>query len=417
MILPRLRVDLDFAASPVKDRPGLLIRDTFRYSDHVLIVPPPLVNSLVCFDGTKTDLDLQAELSRALNVLESDDAAGQVDEVARQLIEALTQAGFLVDETYARLKEMRHRTFSASPVREAAFAGSAYPAELGPLEEQMREYLGSSESQIREPKQVGAAQESLIGIAAPHVSPVGGWQSYQAAYSALTPDLRERTFVVLGTSHYGQPDRFGLTRKPFKTPFGTTRTNERLVTELETQPAALVEDYCHAVEHSIEFQVLFLQAIYGPEVRVLPVLCGSFGRHCGEGEFPEDDEEVKRFLGALGEIAQREKDRLFWVLGVDMAHMGARYGDGFAAHADCDEMGQVRARDEVRIERIVASDAEGFWELVRENGDDDLKWCGSSAMYSFLKAVPGTHGTLRRYEQWNIDEQSVVSFGGMSFVE
>lgn len=61
MILPRLRGDLDFAASPVKDRPGLLIRDTFRYSNHVLVIPPPLVNSLVCFDGKKTDADLRAE--------------------------------------------------------------------------------------------------------------------------------------------------------------------------------------------------------------------------------------------------------------------------------------------------------------------------------------------------------------------
>jgi AmmeMemoRadiSam system protein B len=276
----------------------------------------------------------------------------------------------------------------------------------------MRGYLSYGEL-----GQAEAAQENVIGIAAPHVSPAGGWQSYRAAYTALTPDLRERTFVVLGTSHYGQPDRFGLTRKPFKTPFGTTLTNECLVAELEVQPAALVEDYCHAVEHSIEFQVLFLQAIYGPEVRILPVLCGSFGRHGGEGEFPEDNEEVKRFLGALGEIAQREKERLFWVLGVDMAHMGVRYGDGFAARADCDEMGQVRERDEIRIARVLAADAEGFWELVRENGDDDLKWCGSSAIYSFMKAVPWAQGTLRRYEQWNIDEQSVVSFGGIAFTE
>jgi AmmeMemoRadiSam system protein B len=297
-------------------------------------------------------------------------------------------------------------------VREAAFAGAAYPAEVGPLEALMEEYLGAVD-----PKQGEAAQEKVIGIAAPHVSPAGGWQCYRAAYTALTPDLRDRTFVVLGTSHYGQPDRFGLTRKPFKTPFGSTLTDERLVAEFEVQPAALVEDYCHAVEHSIEFQVLFLQAIYGPEVRILPVLCGSFGRHSGKDQFPEDNDKVKEFLGALGEIARRERERLFWVLGVDMAHMGARYGDRFAARADCDEMMRVRERDQLRIARVLASDAEGFWGLVRENGDDDLKGCGSSAIYSFLKAVPRAAGTLRRYEQWNIDEQSVVSFGGISFAE
>lgn len=333
------------------------------------------------------------------------------------MIEALSQAGFLLDQTYSRLKEIKHLAFSGSPVREAAYAEAAYPAELGPLEGQMREYLGNVQLSQGEPGRAEAPRENLIGIAAPHVSPAGGWQCYRAAYTALTPDLRDHTFVVLGTSHYGQPDRFGLTRKAFKTPFGTTRTNEGLVAELEAQPAALAEDYCHAVEHSIEFQVLFLQAIYGPDVRILPVLCGSFGRHCGEGEFPEDNEETQGFLAALGDIAEREKERLFWVLGVDMAHMGTRYGDGFAARADCDEMQQVRERDELRIARVLASDAKGFWELVRGNGDDDLKWCGSSAIYSFLKAVPWAAGTLRRYEQWNIDEQSVVSFAGISFAE
>jgi AmmeMemoRadiSam system protein B len=220
--------------------------------------------------------------------------------------------------------------------------------------------------------------------------------------------------VVLGTSHYGEPGKFGLTRKPFETPFGRTSIDNELVTELEDQPAVLMEDYCHAVEHSIEFQVVFLQSIYGPDVRILPVLCGSFGRSIYEGGVPEDNDDVKRFLGVLGEIGARESKRLFWVLGIDMAHMGVRYGDKFAARADLNEMALVRERDKLRIERINASDPRGFWDLVKEN-KEDLKWCGSSSVYTFMKAVPKAHGNLHRYEQWNIDEQSVVSFAGMSF--
>jgi hypothetical protein len=46
--------------SPVPDRPGLFIRDPYRYSDAVLIVPPPLIECLRCFDGRQTDLDLRA---------------------------------------------------------------------------------------------------------------------------------------------------------------------------------------------------------------------------------------------------------------------------------------------------------------------------------------------------------------------
>ena len=397
MILPKLRTDLDLTPSPVSDRPGLLIRDCFRYSHANLVIPLPLVYGLKFFDGSRTDLDLHAEFTRSIQHPEISSAAGR-------LLEALSKAGFLQDETYAKLKEERQRDFAESPVREAAHAGTAYPKEIGPLRTVMLRYLEGP----------AYPQSGVIGIAAPHISPEAGWQSYRAAYNALTPDLRDHTFIVLGTSHYGPPYRFGLTRKPFETPFGRTRIDDTLVGELEGQPAAVMEDYCHAVEHSIEYQVLFLQAIYGPDVRILPILCGSFSRSIYEGGTPEDDEDVKRFLGALGEIAEREKKRMFWVLSVDMAHMGVRYGDKFSARANRDEMTAVRERDRLRIARVNSSDALGFWDLVKENRDD-LKWCGSSPIYTFMRAVPGAWGTLHRYEQWNIDERSVVSFAGISF--
>ena len=260
------------------------------------------------------------------------------------------------------------------------------------------------------------AADSVAAIAAPHVSPEGGWPSYQAAYGALTPGDGDRTFMVLGTSHYGQAERFGLTRKNYVTPLGEAQTDLSLVEELATAApeAVLMEDYCHAIEHSIEFQVVFLQHLFGPGMRVVPILCGSYARSIYVGGMPENQEPVRRFAGALGEIAAREGRRICWVLGVDMAHMGRRYGDPFPARAGRGEMENVARRDRERVDRILAGDAGGFWERVQE-GQDDLKWCGSSSIYTFLRAVPQARGTLLRYDQWNIDEQSVVTFAGIAF--
>ncbi len=97
-----------------------------------------------------------------------------------------------------------------------------------------------------------------------------------------------------------------------------------------------------------------------------------------------------------------------------MAHIGRRYGDPFEARAGEGVMLEVGRRDRERIERLEQGDTGGFWELVREKRDD-LKWCGSAPLYTFLKAVPGARAGLLRYEQWNIDEQSVVTFGGLEF--
>jgi MEMO1 family protein len=392
-------MDLDFMPSPVEDRPGLLIRDSYGYSGSVLIIPPELVQCLTCFDGEQTDLDLRSVLVRMTGELD-------VGPLVRHLQETLATAGFLHDETYERLREQCHRQFADAESREPGHAGNAYPATRDEVRSTLSEYLQDGGPP--------ADSRNLVGIAAPHVSPFGGWQTYRSAYSALPPDLRDRTFVVLGTSHYGEPDRFGLTRKPFDTPYGRAFTETRLVDELAGEPAVKMEDYCHAVEHSIEFQVLFLQHLYGPEIRILPILCGSFARSILGGGLPEDHDGVRRFFGRLGEIAAREGDKLAWVLGIDMAHMGARYGDETPAVADQGAMQEVAGRDRSRIGSVLAGDARGFWEQVRER-QDDLKWCGSSPLYTFLQVVPEARGVLRGYEQWNIDEASVVSFAALSF--
>jgi AmmeMemoRadiSam system protein B len=392
-------MDLDFMPSPVEDKPGLLIRDSYGYSDAVMIIPPPLVQCLTCFDGEQTSLDLRQLLVQMTGELE-------VSGLEAHLRETLSSAGFLHDHIYERLREERHRRFAEADSRFPAHAGTAYPEDPNDLKTTLDGYLTRGKHL--------PADDSVIAIAAPHVSPFGGWQTYRDAYSALGPEHREKTFVVLGTSHYGQPDRFGLTRKPFETPYGCATPDSRLIEELAKEPAVMMEDYCHAVEHSIEFQVVFLQHLYGPKIRILPILCGSFARSILNGGMPEDDEPVRRFLDKLGEIAVREGNSLTWILGIDMAHMGARYGDEMAASANRGEMQEVEQRDRLRIERVLASDAEGFWESVKDR-QDDLKWCGSSPLYTFLRAVPGASGTLRGYEQWNIDEQSVVSFAAMSF--
>ncbi|MEZ5351499.1 MAG: AmmeMemoRadiSam system protein B [Bryobacteraceae bacterium] len=402
--LPRLRMDLDFMSSPVPEHPGLMVRDPYHYSDATIVVPPELIPALEMFDGQSTELDLRQRLV---------EITGQFDvsELQQHLTKALSDGGFLQNEVYERMREARHREFAGAEVREAAHAGLAYPGDEEDLRALFDRFLEGGEP--------AANPGRLAGIAAPHVSPEGGWESYRDAYRALSAEHAERVFVILGTSHYGAPNRFGLTRKDFVTPYGRTRTETALVDLLASQApeAVTMEDYCHASEHSIEFQVAFLQHLYGPRVRVLPILVGSFYPSIAGGGMPEDDEAVRRFLGALGDLNAARGGELMWVLGVDMAHIGRRYGDALPAQAYDGTMLPVSARDKERVARIAAGDSEGFWAEVGEGGggEDQLKWCGSSPFYTFLKAVPEARGEMRRYQHWQIDPQSVVSFAALTF--
>ncbi len=401
-MLARLRSTLDFMPSPIEDKPGLLIRDPFQFSDATLIIPPALIEFLQFYDGSRSALDLRAELVRVAGDIQ----AGQIEE---QLTTALSRAGFLEDDHFEQLRHAAEQAFAEAPTRLPAHAGSGYPDQPAELTKTISQYLTGGE------KSADDSNGRVLAIAAPHVSPFGGIDAYRAAYASLSPVDAGRTFVVLGTSHYGHPDRIGLTRKPFDTPFGRAITDVALVDKIaaEAGDAARMEDYCHAMEHSIEFQIVFLQHLFGPDIRIVPVLCGSYSS-LYQGGFPEETDAARRIFGALGELAAREGDRLLWVLGVDMAHMGRRYGDPIQAEAGLGEMQNVEQQDRARIARMESGDAPGFWELVRENSDP-LKWCGSAPIYTFLKAVPNARGRLREYQQWNIDPESVVSFAGMSF--
>jgi hypothetical protein len=402
-VLPRLRAELDGMPSPVPEQPGLLLRDPFRYSPAMLIIPPALIPSLAFFNGEQTELDLKADLYRRTGQLVG-------GEVVETFVRTLREQGFLETDEYYGMREARQQEFRDAPARAPSHAGSAYPDHPEELQGQFQEYLEASENSIPDPPDV-------IGLAAPHVSPFGGWKSYGTVYRRLTPSLADRTFVVLGTSHYGAPERFGLTCKPFATPLGRLEVDTPLVDWLAERAgdAAVMEDYCHAIEHSIEFQCVFLQHVLGSGIRILPILCGPFFESLVSGRPPESNSGVARFLDALGELAEREGPRLFWILGIDLAHIGRRYGDRFAARAEEGRLAAVRRQDRERLSRACAGDREGFFELVHPE-QDRLRWCGYSALYTFLKAVPQARGTLLHYEQWNIDPESVVSFAALEFV-
>jgi hypothetical protein len=403
--LPQLRFGLDIFPSPVSEKPGLLIRDPYKYSEQILIISPLMAAALNFFDGESTLLDAQAYVTRL---------AGQIvpTEYLQSLVDVLRESGFLQTEDFERIRQQRHAEFAATTTRAPAHMGSGYPEAAEELREKLDEYLNDHRA---------PAADSIIGIAAPHVSPIGGWQSYAAAYGRLSGAARARaagkTVVLLGTSHYGGPEKFGLTTKPFSTPLGEIAPDREKIDWLTKKANGSItsEDYCHSIEHSIEFQCIFLQQMLGNDFKILPILCGPFVKALTTGEAPERDDKVMRFFDSLGELAEMHASELFWVLGIDLAHMGARYGDNLNARANKDEMLDVRREDEERLAHVCAGRSEEFFDMVRP-GRDRLKWCGFSPLYTFLSSVENARGSLLRYDQWNIDEQSVVSFAAMEFV-
>jgi len=399
--LAALRGDLDLFPSPDRERPGLVIQDKNGFSDRQIIVPPLLVRVLEVFDGEQTDVDLRAALTRVTGELDNTELAAHFEQV-------LSESGFLRDDVFDRMREERFAAWRAVEQIEFSHAGPGnYPADRDGAEAALRTWFRKVEREAAVP---------VRAIAAPHASPEAVSGCYAAAYGRLAAGLSkeaalDKTFVILGTSHYGDIDKLGTTARPFVTPFGRSAVDQTALAAVRG-PGAVDEDYYFSMEHSVEFQVVFLQYLYGPDIRILPLLCGSYARSIYLGGAPEDNDEVRRYLDRLGDLNVKFGDRLVWVLGIDLAHVGRRYGDDRAYRAG--DIAEVEARDRRRLADIVGGRTEAFWADVQE-GQDPLKWCGSAPLYTYLRAVPSAKGRLLDYRGWQIDQESVVTVGGMSF--
>ena len=342
--LPRLRADLDVMPSPLPDQPGLLIRDPFQYSTVTLIIPPLLARCLGCFDGEHDEGDLRAVLARLTGQV-------AVAEVSKRLVTALRDAGFLDDERFAEMRGAREREFAATPERAPRARRQRLPGRRRRADQHAARLF-------RRPSKPAARKRNgdgpLIGIAAPHVSPEGGKRQLRGGVSRAAArrrraDLRRARHVALRRARSLRADaqtvRDAVRRRA--APSWRWSTSWRRA----RGDAVAVEDYCHAVEHSIEFQVVFLQYLFGPRVRILPVLCGAFVAGPRRAASARGQRRRRGVSSARWATSRRAKaSKLCFVLGVDFAHVGRRYGDARAARAYEGPLAEVAERDDARLD-------------------------------------------------------------------
>src|SRR2546427_1209689 len=130
---------------------------------------------------------------------------------------------------------------------------------------------------------------------------------------------------------------WALTRKDYESPLGAAQVDRDFV---ETVAARARQDcfgseLAHRVEHSIEFQAVFLRYLYAArrEVQIVPVLASFAHEAMLTGRRPDDDPRVPRFLEAVAETIAACGRRGALVAGADLAHLGPRLGDPQPASA------------------------------------------------------------------------------------
>jgi AmmeMemoRadiSam system protein B len=224
-------------------------------------------------------------------------------------------------------------------------------------------------------------------------------------------------FVILGVAHQYCKRRFALTRKDFQTPLGTATTDRAFVNHLaESAGSHLFEDeLAHRTEHSIEFQVVFLQHLLGGrrDFTIVPILAGSFHDLLRQPGGPEADPEVASMIRALRSAEAASGRKVAFIGGIDLCHVGPEFGD--PSPVDEPTLAAVRAFDESMLSRAEARDADG-WFATAAGVNDRWRVCGLAATYTLLQAIGPARGRVLRYDQ-AVDPTRTccVSFASMAF--
>ncbi|MHC1592031.1 MAG: AmmeMemoRadiSam system protein B [Candidatus Helarchaeales archaeon] len=161
-------------------------------------------------------------------------------------------------------------------IREARYAGSWYPGTKIELESQLEHFFKSHELGPRITLEVNdAGERKIVAIISPHAGYVYSGAVAAHGFAQLALDGRPDLFVIVGINHRSYtPHAVSVyTKGGWKTPLGTAPIAEDVALKIVEANDKIYDDMrTHLAEHSLELQLPFIQYIYGPEIKIVPII-------------------------------------------------------------------------------------------------------------------------------------------------
>ena len=264
-------------------------------------------------------------------------------------------------------------------LRPPAVAGRFYPDDPAELTRQIAGFASSAEEPLR----------PALACLVPHAGYRYSGHVAGAVYARLK---LPRRFLLLGPRHFprGKPQAI-LSEGAWETPLGRAEIDSELARDLKGAYPELCEDsVAHQTEHALEVQLPFLQSLAG-DFRFVPIALG-----------PTDYIQLESLGHAMAEVLRRQRDPVLMIASSDMNHY------------ESDEI--TRRKDGLVIERVLALDAAGLFDVVRR---EEITMCGFGPAVSMLTAarlLGATRATLVRYAtsaDINRDRNEVVGYAGV----
>jgi AmmeMemoRadiSam system protein B len=399
--VPSIRRDLEFIPFEYQGRQLILVRDQLGLVPEGKAIEFAFYRLMTMLYGTTTVRDIQMALMRERGgvLVGSEEIKG--------LLTQLDESYLLDSDRFRKARDRIVKEFNAKEVRPCSHAGRAYPDNPEELRSKLDEIMAASPSS---PPSDG----KVLALVSPHIDLSVGSRGYASAYQCLRNSSPARV-VILGVGHQGFQGLFAVTDKEFSTPLGNIKVDKTSTKKLRDTGGVVVapDDFAHKAEHSIEFQVIFLQHLLNSRpFSIIPILCGLLPEFLSNYERKDYLVKAGPFLQALKEIVGDPGVETLVVAGVDFSHIGPKFGhDMPARHLES----RSQAHDKSLLQCLTSMDADGFWaESAKVR--DQYNVCGFAALACLLELLPLSKGKLLHYETWHEEStRSAVSFAAVVF--
>ncbi len=216
--------------------------------------------------------------------------------------------------------------------RKPAVAGAFYSAGKNDLMRSVDTYLNSAE--------LPGLDGEIVGVVSPHAGYI--YSGPIAAYSfRAIKDSDYELAVVLAPSHRARFDGASVIPEGiYKTPLGDVEIDSAIGKKLMEKRGFAFLKEVHAVEHSLEVQVPFLQRVLST-FKIVPVIVGT-----------TDLTACTLLAEGLGIILKEEKRKFIVVISTDLSHY---YSYDSAVSRDGQFIESLKTFDEKGIKDLLAS--------------------------------------------------------------
>jgi AmmeMemoRadiSam system protein B len=398
---PALRTDIQMIMTLVEGRRVVVFQDPYDLSGHQVAVDAGALPLLQMLDGRHEIRDIQRELTA-----QSGGRLVYLSDI-ESFLESLDGAYLLDSKAFRREMDALFSAFSRDERRACAHAGNSYDSDP----ERLAGFIEESEAALPD---AGPRPSEVHALVAPHIDLRVARSTYAGAYR----NLRGRRYdlaVILGINHHPQDGLFCISSKNYLTPFGETLTDRDFVRCLQdrAQPGTFsTSDFGHKIEHSIEFQALFLHH-YLKDVPIVPILCGGIHEFLLTRKSPFEDDRFTGFAGALREQSA-SRGRVLFVAGVDFSHVGLKFGDRVPAESILD---RAQSNDRRILDFLLAGDGRAIYKNAAETADT-YKVCGLPALVLLAELMKGKTGTLLDYQTYREPAtSSAVTYAAAMFAD